>query len=61
MLPQPTGDLVYRIVLTADQVTGDTEIWDVITRPGIRIWLHLVLLPTAWAASEGHSPRDRLL
>ena len=39
VLPQPTGDLAYRITLTADQVTGDTELWDTITRPGIRIWL----------------------
>ena len=39
LLPQPTGDLAYRIVLTADQVKEDAELRDVITRPGIRIWL----------------------
>ena len=39
VLPQTTGDLAYRIILTADQVTGDTELWDFVTRPGIRIWL----------------------
>ena len=39
VLPQPTGDLAYRIVLRADQVKGDSELWDVVTRPGIRIWL----------------------
>ena len=39
VLPQPTGDLAYRIVLTADQVKEDAELWAVITRPGIRIWL----------------------
>lgn len=39
ILPQPTGDLAYRIVLTANQVKEDVELWDVITRPGIRIWL----------------------
>ncbi|MCJ1286663.1 hypothetical protein MMC26_006009 [Xylographa opegraphella] len=39
MLPQRTGDLAYRIVLTADQVEGDEELRNVITRPGIRIWM----------------------
>ena len=37
--PQPTGDLAYRIVLTADQVGGDALLHDVITCPGIRIWI----------------------
>lgn len=37
--PQPTGDLAYRIVLTADQVKQDAELREIITRPGIRIWL----------------------
>jgi len=39
VLPQPTGDLAYRIVLTADEVKDDEELCEVITRPGIRIWL----------------------
>lgn len=39
MLPQPTGDLAYRIVLTADQVQEDTELRDIITHPAIRIWM----------------------
>ncbi len=39
LLPQPTGDLAYRIVLTADQVKEDAELRKIITRPGIRIWM----------------------
>ena len=39
MVPQPTGDLAYRIVLTADQLEDNAELRDVITRPGIRIWM----------------------
>ena len=39
VLPQPTGDLAYRIVLTADQVADDPQLREVITRPGIRIWM----------------------
>ena len=39
LLPQPTGDLAYRIVLTADQVKEDAELREIITNPGIRIWL----------------------
>lgn len=39
VLPQPTGDLAYRIVLTADQVKDDPQLREVITRPGIRIWM----------------------
>ena len=39
VLPQPTCDLAYWNVLTADQVKGDKELWDVVTRPAIRIWL----------------------
>ena len=38
MLPQPTGDLAYRIVLTADQI-DDPELRNIITTPGIRIWM----------------------
>lgn len=37
--PQPTGDLAYRIVLTADQVMGDVELRDAIIRPDMRIWM----------------------
>ncbi len=39
LLPEPTGDLAYRIVLTADQVKEDSELLDVMVRPGIRIWI----------------------
>lgn len=39
LLPSPTGDLAYRIVLTADQVRDDMEVHEIITRPGIRIWM----------------------
>ena len=39
LLPKPTGDIAYRIVLTADQVDEDVELLDVIMRPGIRIWI----------------------
>ena len=39
LLPKPTGDIAYRIVLTADQVDEDVELLDVIMRPGIRIWV----------------------
>ena len=38
MLPRPTGDLAYRIVLTADQI-DDAELRGIITTPGIRIWM----------------------
>lgn len=37
--PQPTGDLAYRIVLSADQVEDDVQLRDMITNPGIRIWM----------------------
>jgi salicylate hydroxylase len=37
--PKPTGDLAYRIVLTADQVGDDVEMRNFIARPGIRIWM----------------------
>ena len=39
LLPNPTGDLAYRIVLTADKVRDDVELHDIITCPGIRIWM----------------------
>lgn len=39
LLPKPTGDLAYRIVLRADQVRDDAELHDIITCPGIRIWM----------------------
>ena len=39
LLPKPTGDLAYRIVLTADQVKDDMKLHDIITCPGIRIWM----------------------
>ena len=39
LLPKPTGDLAYRIVLTADEVRDDVELYDIITCPGIRIWI----------------------
>ena len=38
-LPNATGDLAYRIVLTADQVLDDLELHEMITHPGIRIWV----------------------
>ena len=37
--PYPTGDLAYRIVISAHQVGADAELSDIVTRPGIRIWL----------------------
>lgn len=37
--PNPTGDLAYRIVLTAEQVIDDLELHEMITHPGIRIWM----------------------
>ena len=39
MLPQPTKDIAYRIVLTADEVEEDKELYDMIRCPGIRIWM----------------------
>ena len=44
LTPQPTGDLAYRIVLTKDQINADSELadpelHDVMTHPGIRIWM----------------------
>ena len=39
VLPEPTGDLAYRIVLTADQIEDNEELRSVITQPGIRIWM----------------------
>ena len=44
LTPQLTGDLAYRIVLTKDQINAaskpaDSELHDVITHPGIRIWM----------------------
>ena len=39
LLPKPTGDLAYRIVLTADKVKDDVELYEIITCPGIRIWM----------------------
>ncbi|KAI4257785.1 MAG: hypothetical protein LQ352_001500 [Teloschistes flavicans] len=38
-IPQSTGDLAYRIVLTTDDVKESQELYDVIASPGIRIWL----------------------
>lgn len=39
MLPRPTGDLAYRIVLTADQVRDDKQLHNMVIFPGIRIWM----------------------
>ena len=39
ILPQPTKDMAYRIVLTADEVEEDKELCDMIRCPGIRIWM----------------------
>ena len=39
LLPKATGDLAYRIVLTADQVKHDMELHNIITSPSIRIWM----------------------
>ena len=39
LLPKATGDLAYRIVLTADQVKHDIELHDIISSPSIRIWM----------------------
>ena len=36
--PQPTGDLAYRVILTADQIGNDEELRSIMT-PGIRIWI----------------------
>ena len=36
--PQPTGDLAYRIALTADQIQDD-ELRHAITLPQLRIWM----------------------
>ena len=37
LLPKPTGDIAYRVVLRANQVKEDMEIQDNISCPGIRI------------------------
>ena len=37
-IPQPTGDLAYRIVLTLDQI-ADTELRSWIQKPACRIWI----------------------
>ncbi|TVY13431.1 FAD-dependent monooxygenase OpS4 [Lachnellula arida] len=37
--PQPTNDLAYRILLTIDDVGDDEKLRDMISRPGIRIWM----------------------
>ncbi|KAL8638354.1 MAG: hypothetical protein Q9228_004489 [Teloschistes exilis] len=38
-IPQSTGDLAYRIVLTTDDVKESQELHDIIAKSGIRIWL----------------------
>ncbi|KAL8832991.1 MAG: hypothetical protein Q9170_004590 [Blastenia crenularia] len=39
LVPQPTGDLAYRIALSADELGENAELCDVINNPGIRIWM----------------------
>ncbi|MCJ1441561.1 MAG: hypothetical protein MMC23_002050 [Stictis urceolatum] len=37
--PQPTGDIAYRIILSANNVPADEELQSIIRQPGIRIWM----------------------
>ncbi|KAL8960910.1 MAG: hypothetical protein Q9193_002463, partial [Seirophora villosa] len=38
-IPQPSGDLAYRIVLMVDEVEGEQGLCDFITNPAVRIWM----------------------
>ncbi|KAL8923537.1 MAG: hypothetical protein Q9172_003073 [Xanthocarpia lactea] len=49
IVPQPTGDLAYRIVLSTDEVERDPELWGTMAGAKIRIWLG----PEAHAVAYG--------
>lgn len=51
--PQPTGDLAYRIILTVEEVEDDPKLRDVITCPGIRIWMGPEAHAVAYSLSGG--------
>lgn len=37
--PTPTGDLAYRVVLDADQLEDDPELYDWVTKPTVHFWI----------------------
>ena len=53
LLPNPNGDLAYRIVLTADEVRDDVKLHDIITCPGIQIWMGPYAYAVAYSLLEG--------